>query len=427
MPTEDPFFSVILATYNRGPFIASTIASVLGQTFGSFELMVVGDACDDDTGDLVCGFGSDRITWRNLAVNCGSQSGPNNEGLRHARGRWIAYIGHDDIWAPDHLATIHGLVARDPAAAFVASGCIYHGPPDSGLYFVTGLLEESQAVAEHFCPPSALAHRRDVVGHVGDWRDPRSIALPVDSEFQLRALAAGLRFRSTGRVTAHKFAAGHRYLSYLRPEGHEQAAMLRRFDADYDRAVDGWLARSKASGLFMTMRQGTVDESRRGEVFERARLVKGLTRPPLTPLRGRVVMPQTDEPRALDWYHVERGGPACRWSGPNPRPKILIPFTGTRANVSIEIAGLARGAWVRDLAVFVENEQVDYTLGRSASGRIELRLVAPLSADGYTILSLHTPAMGSPTGSPDSSDWRRIGVAVGDITLSELVPDNSVI
>ena len=237
----------------------------------------------------------------------------------------------------------------------------------------------------------------------------------------MRALAAGLRFASTGRVTVHKFAAGHRYLSYLRPEGHEQAAMLRRFDADYDAAVDEWVARSKASGLFMTMGQRTVDENRRGHVFEQARLVKGLTRPPLAPLRGRVVMPQTDEPRALDWYPLESDEARCRWSGPNPRPKILIPFTGTRANVAIEIAGLARGAWVKDLAVFVESEQVDYTLGRSASGRMELRLVAPLSADGYTILSLHTPAMGSPAGSTDSSDWRRIGVAVGDITLSELV------
>ena len=71
--------------------------------------------------------------------------------------------------------------------------------------------------------------------------------------------------------------------------------------------------------------------------------------------------------------------------------------------------------------MFVEREQVDYTLGRSASGRMELRLVAPLTADGYTIISLHTPTMGSPAGSPDGSDWRRIGVAVGDLTLSVLV------
>src|SRR6185436_18016378 len=103
LPTDDPFFSIVLATYNRGAFIAPTIESVLGQTFGSFELIVVGDACDDNTGDVVRGFGSERVTWRNLAVNCGSQSAPNNEGLRHARGEWIAYIGHDDIWAPDHL------------------------------------------------------------------------------------------------------------------------------------------------------------------------------------------------------------------------------------------------------------------------------------------------------------------------------------
>jgi glycosyltransferase involved in cell wall biosynthesis len=418
LPTEEPFFSVILATYNRGPFIVPTIASVLGQTFDSFELIVVGDGCDDETGVVVQRLGAGRATWRNLPVNAGTQSAPNNEGLRHARGAWIAYIGHDDIWAPDHLARIHALVTRDPAVDFIASGCIFHGPPDSDLYFVTGIFDDGQAIAEHFCPPSAVAHRRDVVARIGGWRDPRSIALPVDSEFQLRAMAAGLRCASTGRVTVHKFAAGHRYLSYLRPEGHEQAAMLRRFDAGYDNAVDEWVARSKASGLYMTMRQPTVDENRRGEVYERARLAKGLTLPPLTPLRGRVVLEQTGEPRALDWYRPESHDARCRWSGPNPRPRILIPFTGTRANIAIEIAGLARGAWVKDLAVFAEGEQVDYALGRAASGRLELRLVVPLSADGYTVLRLHTPTMDRPAESRDTTDWRRIGVAAGDITVS---------
>lgn len=420
MPTDDPFFSVILAAYNRGRFIVPTIESVLKQTFASFELLVIGDGCDDDTEEIVRGVASDRITWRNLGVNHGSQSGPNNEGLRHARGTWIAYLGHDDIWAPGHLAAIHARVTRDPAAAFVASGCIFHGPPDSGLYFVTGLLDDRHTIAEHFCPPSALAHRRDLVERIGGWSDPHAVARPVDSEFQLRAMDAGLRFASTGQVTVHKFAAGHRYLAYLRPEGHEQAAMLRRFDADYEATVDEWVAQSKASRLFMTMGQGTIDQNRRGEAFERARQVKGLTRPPLAPLRGRVVMTQTDEPRALDWYHLESGASRHRWSGPNPRPKILIPFTGTRANVAIEIAGLARGLWVKDLAVFVEGAPVDAALGRSAHGGMELRLVAPLSADGYTIISLHTPVMASAEKSSASGDWRRIGVAVGDVTLSEL-------
>src|SRR4051812_3572761 len=111
-----PFFSVVLATYNRSRFIVPTIRSILNQTEQSFELIVVGDACDDDTAAVVSSLASPRIVWRNLAARCGSQSGPNNEGIALARGQWIAYIGHDDVWSPDHLSAFRGLIARDPAA-----------------------------------------------------------------------------------------------------------------------------------------------------------------------------------------------------------------------------------------------------------------------------------------------------------------------
>src|SRR6185437_11947979 len=104
---DDPFFSVVLATYGRGRHIAPTIESVLRQAFSRLELIVVGDGCSDETEAVVGSFNSDRVSWRNLAQNCGSQSFPNNEGIRRARGPWICYIGHDDIWSPDHLAEVY--------------------------------------------------------------------------------------------------------------------------------------------------------------------------------------------------------------------------------------------------------------------------------------------------------------------------------
>ena len=51
---------------------------------------------------------------------------------------------------------------------------------------------------------------------------------PVDCDLLLRAAHAGLQFASTKKITVHKFAAGHRYLSYLRQTSHEQERMLRR-------------------------------------------------------------------------------------------------------------------------------------------------------------------------------------------------------
>ena len=54
---------------------------------------------------MVASFDDPRITFINLPQNVGEQSGPNNEGLRLARGRYIAYLNHDDMYFPDHLAS----------------------------------------------------------------------------------------------------------------------------------------------------------------------------------------------------------------------------------------------------------------------------------------------------------------------------------
>jgi len=89
----------------------------------------------------------------------------------------------------------------------------------------------AEAPFQHFFPPSSISHRRDVTTRIGDWRDPRVLKEPVDCEFLLRAAHAGLRFASTGKITAHKFAASHRYLSYLRVSSNEQREFLAQIDA----------------------------------------------------------------------------------------------------------------------------------------------------------------------------------------------------
>ena len=392
----EPLFSIILATHGRGGLIKPTIESVLRQSFGDFELIVVGDGCIDDTGQAVASFASDKISWRSLAQNSGSQSAPNNEGLRHARGERIAYLGHDDIWAPDHLARLRDALAA--GADFAVSGCIYYGPEGSEVYYVAGLFDASDAAFRDFFPPSSFAHRREVCERIGRWRHPRTLASPVDVNFVLRAAHAGLRFRSTGAITVHKFAAGHRYLSYLRPSADEQIAMLARLArgaANLERIVAG----------AQTMRLGDYSQVGPGVLADRNRASKGLSRPALRELSGRAVIAQTHEPRALDWYAVEHDGSRpFRWSGPNPRPKILIPFTGTAARIAICLRRPLAG----EVSVRVEEQPVEHTIEAGPDGTCAIVVRASLRQSDYTVLTLQTPMSGGP---------ERRGVAVGDIVL----------
>jgi len=101
-----------------------------------------------------------RVPWGNLPQNIGSQSLPNNRGVALARGEYVAYLGHDDLWLPTHLA--HLVSALQQSRAGLAWSSVEAiGPPGSNVRRVTGLRRK---------PPSAVLHRRDVVEVVGGWR-----------------------------------------------------------------------------------------------------------------------------------------------------------------------------------------------------------------------------------------------------------------
>lgn len=133
----EPLVSVIIATYNWSSVLKFAIRSVLWQTEQNFEILVVGDACTDDSEAVAKSFGDARIRWHNLPVNSGNQSGPNNAGLAMARGEYVAYLGHDDVWHPGHLRTMLAAITRKKAD--VASALVQMiGPQGTNFRVVTG-------------------------------------------------------------------------------------------------------------------------------------------------------------------------------------------------------------------------------------------------------------------------------------------------
>ena len=86
--------TVIIPTYNWAPVLPYSIGSVLDQTLTDFELLVVGDGCTDESEGVVRDIArqDSRVRWINLPENTRSQSKPNNEGNRQARGEFVAYL-----------------------------------------------------------------------------------------------------------------------------------------------------------------------------------------------------------------------------------------------------------------------------------------------------------------------------------------------
>lgn len=230
MVTEQssPSATVIIATYNCSQTLRLTLYSLLNQTFLDWEAWIVGDGCTDDTEEVVRSFDDSRLHWTNLGRNQGSQAFANNEGLRRARGRYVAYLGHDDLWMPHHLLGLvrsmqetgadfaHSLGARIlPEGVF---GC--YGPPSGHMGY-----------AHHFVPPSCWLHRRALVDRIGYWGDPNTLAWPVDTDYLLRVSRSGASIVCCRQLSLIKFPSA-RFRIYSHVGEPPQAQYWRLMQAD---------------------------------------------------------------------------------------------------------------------------------------------------------------------------------------------------
>lgn len=96
--------SIIMPSYKCGRFIAESIKSVQAQTYPNWELLVVDDCSNDGTLEKVRAFQEEdpRIRVFQNSVNSGAAVS-RNVALREAKGRWIAFLDSDDLWAPTKL------------------------------------------------------------------------------------------------------------------------------------------------------------------------------------------------------------------------------------------------------------------------------------------------------------------------------------
>lgn len=225
-----PAVTVVIATYNRSETLALALRSVLAQDLADFEVRVVGDGCTDDSEAVVRALGDPRVHWHGRAEHTGSQARPNDEGLARARGRHVAYLGHDDLWLPWHLST---LVRRlEETGADCASALAALIGPD-GVRFPSAVIPLRGGGADWYAgPPSCCMHRRAVALDAGGWPDPDRIATAVDNAFWNRLHAHGARFALAPRLTTLKFPSLMFRTSYATHDASAQASWWARVQAD---------------------------------------------------------------------------------------------------------------------------------------------------------------------------------------------------
>ena len=106
-------FSVIMPVYNGERFVENAISYVKAQTFTDYELVIVNDGSKDGTAAILKKYEDDPKIKIVTQPN-GGVSRARNTAMANAAGDYFAFLDCDDVWLPDHLATIADMICRYP-------------------------------------------------------------------------------------------------------------------------------------------------------------------------------------------------------------------------------------------------------------------------------------------------------------------------
>ncbi|MGH7797745.1 MAG: glycosyltransferase family 2 protein [Candidatus Binatia bacterium] len=98
-----PLISVVIPTLNNASLLRQTLDGVKSQTASDVEIIVVDDGSTDNTGELVRNY-DPRIVYCYQSNQ--RQAAARNKGVSLARGYYIAFCDHDDVWNERHLESL---------------------------------------------------------------------------------------------------------------------------------------------------------------------------------------------------------------------------------------------------------------------------------------------------------------------------------
>lgn len=194
-----PLISIILPTYNGEKYIRATIESVLSQTVQNFELIILDDASEDATPEILREFSSNsRLRIFIFKKNVG-QAKNWNRGIHNAKGRYIKFLGQDDLIQTNYLEEAVSILEQNSTVSLVCSfeKPIGTGYPDrnlnvmpgkgeiSGVFVQKNLLENGNWIGG----PTAVMCRTDVFKHIGGF--DTNLKCSLDYGLWIRILSTG--------------------------------------------------------------------------------------------------------------------------------------------------------------------------------------------------------------------------------------------
>ncbi|MEZ5985951.1 MAG: rhamnan synthesis F family protein [Hyphomonas sp.] len=180
--------SIIMPTYNRAHSIRRSIESVLQQSHGNFELIVIDDGSTDNTAEILETYRDEKRIQYVRQENRGV-SAARNHGLDLARSPYVFYLDSDNVWVKDYLRNMIVFMEREGLSAAYA-GLRVVGDNDILQYFRGDVYSWQECLHANYIDLNTYAHRSDVTIGPQIRFDERLQRL-VDWDFMMRVNVGG--------------------------------------------------------------------------------------------------------------------------------------------------------------------------------------------------------------------------------------------
>jgi glycosyltransferase involved in cell wall biosynthesis len=172
MPIDHPSITVLMPAYNAAKYIGEAIESVLSQSFGDFELVIVNDGSTDDTVKVVRSFSDPRIKLIHQS-NMGIAAAL-NKGLSVANAPFIARFDADDICLPDRLKIQFEFIKAHPDYIIVGSDADFIDMYDNHVFTYSPGWHSNEEIAEldkNICPfiHSTVIYKKEIIIKAGGY------------------------------------------------------------------------------------------------------------------------------------------------------------------------------------------------------------------------------------------------------------------
>ena len=194
--------SVIIPAYKAEKYINEALNSVKIQTYNKWEIIVVEDAWHDDTEKIVRQFSQTapehKIEFIRHEKNRGLGA-TRNTAIRHANGKYLAFLDHDDIWKPKHLEESVKVLEGKQADFVYSTTLMFDNETNEQLGFMGPTTEEiknfpASLSGRNYITPSAVVIKKDALEKVGLMNMEKQLHGCEDYDCWIRMARAGFKF-----------------------------------------------------------------------------------------------------------------------------------------------------------------------------------------------------------------------------------------